>query len=396
MLSQKQQLSLKQQPRLSMKLWLPLLQTPLQDLQEHIQTIAHDNPYIQIRPRQAFGGTTDIIEKIATQKESLYEKLSAQIGPPLFPTQKSINIAHQIIEQIDEEGFFTGDCVDIAREFKTSEVGVERIRLRFAYLDPVGIGARDLQESFLFQIEEFDLDDNLYHLLKSMIYEMEHLERFESHELFDQAMGIFQHLRNPPSGESIDHDHFIPPELLIRNENGELTVASNSQYYPDIKLSKAPGDQQKLKEARELQRLIDLRVGTLQKIGVFLAQRQREFFLGGKLKPLIMQEAAEAIDVNQSTISRAVAHKYFECDRGVFPIKHLFITSRGNGVTPEEVQQLLKDLIGSENPDKPLSDEQLCHMINRALGTSLNRRSILNYRKRIHIGSTRERRRHKH
>lgn len=391
MLSQKQQLVLKQQPRLSMKLWLPLLQAPLQDLHKHLQTIAHDNPYIQIRSRQGQGGTSDVIEKTAIAKESLYDRLYAQIGPPLFPTEKSINIAHLIIESIDDEGFFEGDCVLMAQELGVSETEVERIRLRFAYLDPVGIGAKDIQESFLFQIEEFELEEDLYQLIKSMIYEMDHIERFSHHPLYDEARRVFLKLRNPPSGEKEEDGHFIPPELFIRQEGGELVVATNSQYYPDIKLAKAPGDQAKWKEAREMARLIELRVGTLQKIGTCLAQRQREFFMGGKLKPLRMQEVADAIEVNQSTVSRAVAHKFFECDRGIFPFKTLFVTDRGNGVTPLEIRQLLADLIKNENSEKPLSDQLLCQIINRELGLSINRRSVVNYRKTLGVGSTRER-----
>jgi len=196
----KQNLSFKQKqlPRLSMKTWLPLLQCSLSDLDKHLQVITNENPCLEVssgyeeaesslgRNTSAYhnyqnsvsNASSDEIEWLSISKQSLYEKLDEQIAAPLFPTPISQKIAKQIIFNINDEGYFEGDIAEIAAACDTSEHTVESVRQRFIYLEPSGVGAVDYKESFLFQLNDFDMDDELSILVSAIIIQFEQIEKF--------------------------------------------------------------------------------------------------------------------------------------------------------------------------------------------------------------------------
>ena len=170
----KQALNLKQKqiPRLSMQTWLPLLQCSLSDLDKHLQSISNENPCLDVstgfemnesasdRSHSAYmeyqnhvsNASTDEIEWMSVSAQSLYEKLDEQIAAPLFPTPISQKIARQLIYYISDEGYFDGDIKEIAQQCDTDIYKVEKVRQRFAYLEPSGVGAMDYKESFLFSL----------------------------------------------------------------------------------------------------------------------------------------------------------------------------------------------------------------------------------------------------
>lgn len=398
----KQQVVLKQQARLSMKTWLPLLQTSTPDLIRYIYESAEKNPLIEIKtPHKhntympnfsvASGGTSEVLEKIVTQSESLYDKLESQIVPPLFPTSQSQDIAHHIIEYITEEGYFDGDIEEIAEYFDVSATTVEKIRMRFCYLEPTGVGARDLIESLLFQLDELNVEDNVYELAKSMIHDFESMDKYVKHEYYPDAYQIIKRLKNPPAAAYLQESKVIIPELFIIQREGELEVSVNGKYYPDVTISKtqsADFNKQKLEDARNFIKLLDLRKNTLQKIGIYLAHKQHEYFFGGVLKPLIMQEVADHLGYNQSTISRAVSGKYLECDRGVIALKELFQSGISGKVTSHDIKNFIRELIRQETPTKPLSDQTITNHVNRMFSISITRRSIAKYRTQLGIASS--------
>ena len=213
-IKQKFNLKQKQVPRLSMQTWLPLLQCSLTDLEKHIQHIANENPCLEVNSgfevaessssstHQAYlsyqnhvsNASSDVIEWMSISTQSLYEKLDEQIAAPLFPTSISQKIAKQIIFYISDEGYFEGDIEEVAKQCEVSASQVESVRQRFAYLEPFGVGAKDYKESFLFQLNEFDLDDDLSLLLSAMIIQFETLEKFISHPRFSEAKEILRHL----------------------------------------------------------------------------------------------------------------------------------------------------------------------------------------------------------
>lgn len=404
MLSQKQ--TQKLQPRLSMTMWVPLLQTATVDLPGMIRKMADENPLITIKQRksepplfkrvknQAQGGSAEMIERTIVQKESLYEKLQEQIGPPLFPVEKSQEIAYAIIEYISEEGYFEGNVEEIAEELETEPETVERIRKRFAHLEPVGVGAVDEAESHRFQMGALDVEEEMQELVIALLDFSQKPGELKKHPLHKKAQAVLRHLHNPPALQYQEESVQVIPELYVFQNEENLEVAVNDRYYPEITISKIDTEKlgsKQVQEARNLSKLLDLRKSTLYNIGAFLATRQYDFFYGGNLKPLVMQEAADYFGYNQSTISRAIAQKYLECDRGVYPIKQLFEKGIEDKVTPSEVKSMIQEIVQNEPNQNPISDEQIRTFVNRRYEINLTRRSVANYRNELAIPSASDR-----
>jgi RNA polymerase sigma-54 factor len=412
----KQHFNLKQKqlPRLSMQTWLPLLQCSLSDLDKHLQVITNENPCLEVgsgfevsessseRSHSAYleyqnhvsNASSDEIEWMSVGRESLYEKLDGQISAPLFPTPISQKIARQIIYYINDEGYFEGDVKEIAKQCDTDPYQVEQVRQRFAYLEPSGVGAVDYKESFLFQLNDYDLDDELSILLGALIVKFEQIEKFIGHPRLHDAKEVLQRLKNPPAMEYLEPEAAVLPDLFVEFKDGELTLRINHGFYPDLTVNRIDKydnfAKQKFKEARELVKLLDLRKATLYNVALVLIEKQYAFFMGGELKPLRLQDVADELGFNESTISRAISEKYLECDRGVFAFKEFFSNAIGN-VSTSEIKHFLERLVQSEPRDKPYSDKILHEQIEARFGIKMVRRSIAKYRQELDIPSFKER-----
>lgn len=413
-IKQKFNLKQKQIPRLSMQTWLPLLQCSLSDLDKHIQNIANENPCLEVNSgfemaegstsntHEAFlsyqnrvsNASSDEIEWMSISTQSLYEKLDEQVVAPLFPTPISQKIARQIIMYINDEGYFEGELEEIAEQCNVPASQVESIRQRFAYLQPYGVGAKDYKESFLFQLNEFELDDDLSLLLSAMVIQFESLEKFLSHPRFSEAKEVIRHLKNPPAIKYMPSEPPILPDLFVYFEKDELTIKMNNSFYPDLKVTQIDKYEnfakQKFKEARELVKLLDLRKSTLYNITLVLLEKQYEFFMGGTLKPLKLQDVAQELGFNESTISRAISGKYLETEQGIYSFKDFFSNSIGN-VSTSEIKEFIQRLVQSEDKKKPYSDKTIHEMIEGRFGIQMVRRSIAKYRQEMDIPSFKER-----
>ena len=413
----KQALNLKQKqiPRLSMQTWLPLLQCSLSDLDKHLQVISNENPCLEVssgfevsegsseRTHNAFmeyqnhvsNASSDEIEWMSVSRQSLYEKLDEQIAAPLFPTPISQKIARQIIYYINDEGYFEGEIEVIAEQCEADAYQVEKVRQRFAYLEPAGIGAKDYKESFLFQLNDVEMDDELSILVSAMITRFESMEKFINHPRLHDAKELISHLKNPPALEYMEGEPPVLPDLFVLFENGEFTIRMNNAFYPDLKVTQIDKYEnfakQKFKEARELVKLLDLRKATLYNVTLVLLEKQYAFFMGGELQPLKLQDVADELGFNESTISRAISDKYLECERGVFAFKDFFSNAIGN-VSTAEIKHFLERLVQSEEHDKPFSDKILHEKIEARFGISMVRRSIAKYRQELEIPPFKERR----
>jgi RNA polymerase sigma-54 factor len=404
----------KQLPRLSMQTWLPLLQCSLSDLDKHIQNIANENPCLEVnsgfevsegssdRSHQAYleyqnhvsNASSDEIEWMSISTQSLYEKLDEQIAAPLFPTPISQKIAQQIIFYINDEGYFEGDIKEVAKQCGVDAYQAESIRQRFAYLLPYGVGAMDYKESFLFQLNEFELDEELSILLSAIIVQFESLEKFINHPRMHDAKEVLKHLKNPPAIKYMPSEPPILPDLAVVFTKDELTIQMNNAFYPDLKVTQIDKYEnfakQKFKEARELVKLLDLRKSTLYNITLVLIEKQYSFFMGGELQPLKLQDVAEALGFNESTISRAISDKYIETEHGVFAFKDFFSNAIGN-VSTSEIKHFIARLVESEDKNKPYSDKILHEKIEERFHIQMVRRSIAKYRQELDIPAYKER-----
>ena len=404
----------KQLPRLSMKTWLPLLQCSLSDLDKHLQVIGSENPCIEISSgyesaesmlehnskaymsyqNSVSNASSDEIEWLSVASKSLYEKLDEQIVAPLFPTPISQRIARQIIYYINDEGYFDGNVKQVADECDVDEHMVESVRQRFSYLEPAGVGAVDYRESFLFQLNDIEMDDELSILISAMILKFDQMEKFIEHPRLADAKEIISHLHNPPALEYMESDPQVLPDLFIEFKNDELEIRMNHSFYPDIKVQQIDKydnfAKQKFKEARELVKLLDLRKATLYNVALVLIEKQYTFFMGGELKPLRLQDVADELGFNESTISRAISDKYLETERGIFAFKDFFSNAIGNTST-SEIKNYLQRLVQSENKEEPYSDKYLHEQIEQRFGIKMVRRSIAKYRQELDIASFKER-----
>ena len=191
MLRQKQTLAPKIKLNQTLRSWLPILQSGLDELKETLEPFIKENPFATIEHKNleksekkrnfieqvSKNSVSESIEALSIYKESLYEKLVSQINPPLFPTQKSQDIAYKIIECLDDEGYFSYDDEIFAG---LCESDVERVRARFAYLEPCGVGAKDVKESFLFQLSEAESSEEIIECARKIILNFENIEKIES------------------------------------------------------------------------------------------------------------------------------------------------------------------------------------------------------------------------
>ena len=395
----------KQNLNLSLKMWLPMLQSSLQDLEKHLKNVAYENPFLEIKKPKEFynnfmpqGTSGEFIESLALYRESLNDKISGQICAPNFPTPNSQKVALEILCDINEEGYFEGNIEEIANTCNVFKEYVESIRQRFSRLEPSGIGAINLSESFLFQLDACDkkIDDELYNFIKKIIKDIAHLDKYAGHHRFEDAKNIIKYFNNPPAIDYINTNIQIIPDFYV--EIGEdINVKINHAYYPDIEVkdpftSKNQTIKDKLKEARDLVNLLNLRKSTLYKIVLLIVEKQIGFFVGGELKPFSMQELAKELGFAESTISRAVANKYIECSLGIFPLKHFFTNAVNNkDLSSSQIKSYIKSLVEYEDKETPLTDQHILEMVYEKFDLKMVRRTITKYRKMLNIPSSKER-----
>lgn len=417
----KQSLKAKLTP--TMRNFLPMLKCDTLEMSETLNEFAAQNPFVEVQnnicmslpstplppkpkpfnqqsPKRYM---SDKIEQYTISEKSLYEVLESQILPPLFPTRISQEIAYKIIDNINEEGYFEGDCEKIAESFETNlcvDVAmVERTRKRFSQIDPPGIGALNAKESMIFQLDDFDLSDEMYDLAFEIINHLDNHKAYSANPSYHNAMKIIYKIRRrlPPAIEYFPKDSQILPEIFINRTSEGFEVSLNDSCYPDILIderalkSKNADIKEKLREARDLIDSINMRKATLKKIGLMILEYQYDFFAGGDIKPLKLNDIAKDLGHSSSTISRAVANKYLECNRGIFPLKAFFSTAISEDTSNASIKDFLLECVKKEDKKNPLSDVKIQKMIEDKFSVKIVRRTITKYRKQLNIESSSER-----
>ena len=388
--------------KLSTKLisFLPILKASLDELNEKVKDEALENPLIEVENKRVVSFTnlknaiTDEIETLTVSKNSLYEDLLNQIEVSrFFPTEKSKEVARLILEDLTPDGFFDGNEEEIAEMANCDVEFVKKVRERFKFLNPVGIGAKDLKESFLFQLDALDIDDELYNLAKEIIDNLENIDKYINKPRFKESMEIIKQFKFTPSLEYFDFEEIIP-EVIVYNDNGNLEIKLNEEFYPKITIKEYEANdftKQKLKEARNLIDALEMRKSTLKKIALMIVEFQYEFFRGGVIKPMKIKDIADELEFAPSTISRAISNKYLLCDRGIIALKNFFSTALDDEISSTQIKVEIRKIINKEDIKKPLSDEKIVSIINEKFNLKLVRRTITKYREALGIPSSRER-----
>ena len=431
-------------PRLSatLKNWLPILQSGAGEIEEVLSAFVEENPYVEIQSRRVQSlskktsslknSVSDKIESLSINDEDLYEKLLDQITPSLFPTKTSQKIAQCVIENINEDGFLDCDIALLADEIKVSVEEFERVRKRFFMLEPCGIGAKDSREAFFFQLQESDLDDAQYELGVQIIQNLSNHSAYKKNPHYEKVMQTIKLFKNPPTGEFSAKIPEIIPDIFIferlkedsLNPTYELEVRINDAYYPNIiieglpknllkggtksaqeskknlqdsqfeaKVQKQAQDftKAKIKEAKDLVDALDMRKATILKIALSLRENQYNFFMGGEITPMKLKDIAQDLGYAPSTISRAIANKYLECDRGIFPIKSFFTAAIDGDTSNAAIKDFILGLVKNEDKKKPLSDLKILKSVEEKFSIKMVRRTITKYRQQLNIASSSER-----
>ncbi|TKI69970.1 RNA polymerase factor sigma-54 [Sulfurimonas crateris] len=393
--------------------WLPILHSSLSDLGEAMAPFVESNPVVEVSsgyeedfekriPKKIINSSisnsrTEQIEALTIQNRSLYDVLDEQLEAPLFPTPISQKIASYVVANLDENGYYEGSSEEFCQKNGIEMAEFEKIRLRFAHVEPVGIGAKNLSESFLFQLDSSDISDEAYRLAVNVIEDLENIYAYSDEKNFSEVMRVLGTFKNPPSIEYQEESSQIVPDLMIFfNEDEQIEVKLNDAYYPTIHIDTNYGVEhefvsQKIKEAKSLVDALDMRKATLYKVGLMIVEYQYEFFTGGSIMPLTLKTLADEFGHNPSTISRAIANKYIACNRGVFAMKEFFTTAIDEDVSNAAIKEFVVSLVKNENRAKPLSDMKLLELIQEKFKVQMVRRTIAKYRKQLNIAGSSER-----
>jgi len=393
--------------------WLPILHSSLSDLGEAMAPFVESNPVVEVESgyeeeyekkipkkiiaRAVSNSRTEQIEALTIQSRTLHDVLDEQLEAPLFPTPISQEIALFVVANLDENGYYEGDDEEFCDKHSITCEVFEKTRQRFAHVEPIGIGARDLAESFLFQLDSAEIGDEAYSLALEVINNMQDIYSYSTREYFPEVMKVVSSFRNPPAIEYQEESAQIVPDLMIYfNEESQIEVKLNDAYYPTINIDTNYGVEhefvsQKIKEAKSLVDALDMRKATLYKVGLMIVEYQYDFFTGGQIMPLTLKTLADEFGHNPSTISRAIANKYIACDRGVLAMKEFFTTAIDEDVSNAAIKDFLVALVKEESRVKPLSDMKLLELIQEKFKVKMVRRTIAKYRKQLNIAGSSER-----
>lgn len=369
-------------------------------------------------------GEWDATERL-TESESLHGHLAWQLHlSQLSPRDRAIGEA--LIDAIEDDGYLRTGFDDIvatlAPEVSCSDDEILAVLRRIQRMDPVGVGARDLRECLLLQLETLDADTPGRALAERIVEELiQTLPRLGGDRLAQalgcsceqagEALALLRSLDPHPGagvGE-IPHDTYVAPDCIIARHEGVWTVRLVDGPYSGLTIHRgyegmiqhaSDADagylRGRLQEARWLLRNIQQRGETLLKVVNCLVHQQSGFLEFGPqaLRPLTLREVAAEIGMHESTVSRAVSRKYVHTPRGTLPLRDFFAsgvsTDTGGQASSTAIQQMILRLVEAESPGKPLSDARLAEAL-KASGVMVARRTVSKYREALNIPSSHER-----
>jgi RNA polymerase sigma-54 factor len=378
-------------------------------------------PFQKISPNSPDGEERPSFENFLTKRTTLTDHLQWQLQLSRF-TEQEHGVGILIIGNLDEDGYLKISLEDICSESELPIEDVERVLKRIQQFDPMGVAARDLKECLLIQLEQITPRDLLAEkivsehlsLLKNRNYPALAKRLGVSLDRVDRAASLISKLDPKPGkafgGEVIQE---IIPDVYVYKIEGEYVIYLNDEGIPRLKVNSlyrniidgsrlAPdGDrkyiQEKFRSALWLIRSIHQRQRTIYKVTKSIVKFQREFLDRGIqfLKPLVLRDVAEDIQMHESTISRVTHNKYVHTPQGIYELKYFFnagITStQGETLASESVKNLVREIIAKEDPKKPYSDEKLVQILE-GMNIHIARRTVSKYREMMKILSSNERR----
>ena len=368
----------------------------------------------------------EFLEKVPVTRSSLGETLLEQLHFLSLPAEL-MSIAEFLVGSLDDNGWLATSIEDVSESIGRPVEDVERVLRVIQALEPAGVGARNLRECLLLQLEAKGLQDTLSfkiihdhfdHLVNRRFPEIARQLKVGVEEV-QQAADVIATLHPRPGLQVSSEDpRYVVPDLLVERVDEEYLVVLNDRHLPRLRISsayegvlrekrKADGsDEQKTREyiqgklnsARWLIQTIEQRRKTMIKVMNCIIREQREFFDKGiqYLRPLTLQQVARQIDMHESTVSRVCSGKYVQTPRGVFELKFFFSsgleTEDGEDVSARTARNTIKTLIDEEDKKDPLSDQRIAELL-REKGLKIARRTVAKYREQLSVLPARFRRR---
>jgi len=387
------------------------------------------------------------IENTLARQPDLYDHLLWQLHMSEQPDRLR-EIAEIVIGNLDPDGFLVATPEEIREMGRNGDVGapfgedeVEAALALVRGFDPPGVGWTDLRGSLLAQLEahvaarhaeEADGNGDGVALTRDerlgLVVLREHWEAFlrrqfpaiakklgvDLHDL-EPVVELVKTLETRPGrGFSSERAHYIEPDVWVRRVSGDYVIQLNDDGMPRLRVSRAyrrmlqrmksegkQADAQqfikdKIRSAVWLIKSLDQRQRTIYKVANSIVKQQREFLDHGidRLRPMVLRDVAEDIEMHESTVSRVVSNKYIHTPRGVLPMKFFFHSGidreYGDNISSLTVKRKLEKLIEAEDPKKPLSDSELMRILNRE-GIQIARRTVAKYRDELNIPSSTDR-----
>ena len=367
----------------------------------------------------------DYFEQKLTSSKSLYSFLEEQIFLK-FNTLKDRLIASRLVEFLDSAGYFRGDLATISASLNIKKDYLQNILEQLQTFEPTGIFATSLPECLKLQL----LDKNHYD--PYMAFVIEHLDwvaerrykeltkigGFSAEDLHDILQEIKSLNPKPACEFNYDLPSYIIPDIFVRtNKYGEYLIELNSkslpkilinqEYYSEIRtLGKTNKEAQRylkdqLSSANFLIKALHQRATTILRVSEEIVKYQRDFFEKGidYLKPMLLRDIADTLEMHESTISRVTTRKYMHTPRGIFELKYFFSSAAGSYTGDEStsvtaIKHKIKQLIDGERADKILSDDMIVELL-ACQGIKIARRTVAKYREGMNIPSSAQRKRNK-
>jgi RNA polymerase sigma-54 factor len=325
-----------------------------------------------------------------------------------------------LIDDLDEDGYLTQSLDDIHASLadELEELEPEEVETALKHLqnmDPTGVGARNLAECLSLQLRALPADvpgrDDALRLTTG------HLDLLAARDvgklkkilnIDDQALRTARTLilsLNPRPGSAfgVDETHYVVPDVYVRQTKGMWLASLNQEARPKLRINRLYADilsrhreqggnqlATQLQEARWLIKNVQQRFDTILRVSQAIVDRQKHFFEHGEvaMRPLVLREIADAVELHESTISRVTTQKFMMTPRGLYELKYFFgshvSTDNGGACSSTAIRALIKQLVAAENVKKPLSDGQLAEVLGQQ-GIVVARRTVAKYRETLQI-----------
>ncbi len=357
---------------------------------------------------------TPKFEAFIARKESLKDHLLWQFLMTK-PTKKEEEIASLIVGNLNKDGYLDVPLEEIARMSATDAERVEELLLKMQTFDPIGVCARDLSECLLIQARHLGFEDTI--IIEIIANHLTELEK-KNYKAICKALkinmdevissvNIIKSLEPRPGRQfSDDTPQYINPDIYVYKLDNDFAIMLNDDGMPKLRVNsfyknsiskgkKISGDaetyiQDKMRSAAWLIKSIHQRQKTIYRVMESILRFQREFFEKGiaHLKPMVLRDVAQDIQMHESTISRVTTNKYAYTPQGIFELKYFFNSSikkgQGDTIASASVQEKIRQIIAGENPKKPYSDDKISKLLKEE-NIHIARRTVAKYREMLKV-----------